>query len=56
MRRNMSLIKELLTYAEANATGVRLPAPTIRGFSETEVHYHLGLCDQAGYLKSGRLV
>ncbi len=50
MKRNMCLIRCILEYAESNATGVRIPAPDIRGFTEAEVHYHMGLCDQAGYL------
>ena len=52
MRRDMKLIRKLLEYAEAEATGllVGIPAPKIDDHTDAEVHYHIGLCGEAGLL------
>ena len=44
-------MRKLLQYAEANATGQLIDAPEFERYSEEEVHYHLGLCRQAGYME-----
>ena len=51
MKRQMKLIRKLLQYAEANATGLPIDAPEYQKYSEEEVHYHLGLCSEAGYMR-----
>ena len=52
MKRDMGLIRKLLRYAEERAEGFPLEAPEYRSYSAAEVHYHLGLCRQAGYLEA----
>lgn len=50
MQRKMKLIRKLLEYVEMSHTEQSLPIPEIDDYSEAEVHYHLGLCEEAGYL------
>ena len=50
MQRKFKLIRKLLEYVEMSHTGGRLPVPEFRDYGEAEVHYHLGLCEEAGYL------
>ena len=50
MPRKMKLIRKLLEYMEVSNTEERLPVPEFRDYSEAEVHYHLGLCEEAEYL------
>ena len=50
MQRKMKLIRKLLEYAEISNTEERLPVPEFADYREAEVHYHLGLCEEAGYL------
>ena len=50
MQRKMPLVRQLLEYTEMQNTEERMPAPEFDGYSEAEVHYHLGLCEEAGYL------
>ena len=50
MQRKMKLIRKLLEYAEMTHTEDRLPIPEFDDYSEAQVHYHLGLCEEAGYL------
>lgn len=54
MRRSMNLIKKLLTHVECHATenGTPIPVPEIEGYSEIDVHYHVRLCVEAGFLKA----
>ena len=53
MERNMTLIKQLLKYCEANAPGPRgfLFHPEIESFSTEQVEYHVRLCRDAGYAR-----
>ena len=50
MQRKMKLIRKLLECVEVSNTEERLPVPEFRDYSESEVHYHLGLCEEAEYL------
>ncbi|MDE2785713.1 MAG: DUF2513 domain-containing protein [Chloroflexota bacterium] len=50
MQRKMKLIRKILEYVEVSTTEERLPVPEFRDYSEAEVHYHLGLCEEAKYL------
>ena len=58
MDRHDELILLILRYTRENATGSRpLSDPDFEGFTREQVHYHIRLCDQAGYLtvrESGR--
>ena len=56
MKRKMKLIRKLLQYAENNATGILIEAPEYRDYSDEEVHYHIGLCIEAGYLHANQKV
>ena len=51
MQRKMKLIYKLLEYVECRGNGEGLLPPEISGYTDVEVHYHIGLCDQAGYLE-----
>ena len=51
MRREQRLIRRLLEYAECTATGAALPVPEYDDYTAVVVHYHVGLCAQAGYLE-----
>ena len=50
MKRNKILIRKILEYAERQTSGGFSPAPECSEFSWENVHYHIGLCEQAGYL------
>ena len=52
MKRDMDLICDLLTYVEKNATDEPLPVPKLDGYSKAQIHYHIGLCSEAGYLRA----
>lgn len=50
MQRKMELVQKLLEYVEASDGESRLPVPEFEGYGEGEIHYHLLLCEDAGYL------
>ena len=50
MQRKMKLVRKLLEYVEMSNHEERLPVPEFGEYSEAEVHYHLGICEEAGYL------
>ena len=50
MQRKMKLIRKILEYVEMSHSEHALPVPEFRDYSEAEVHYHLGLCEEAKYL------
>ncbi len=50
MKRHKSLIHTLLQYAEEYAKGKSIEAPATDGYSMCQVHYHIGLCVEAGFL------
>ena len=50
MRRKMRLIHRLLEYVEMSETENLLPVPEIDDYTEAQVHYHIRLCEAAGYL------
>ena len=50
MPRRMRLVHKLLEHVEIQQTEHRIPVPEIDGYSEGQVHYHVGLCQEAGYL------
>ena len=49
MTRKMRLVHKLLEHVEMQQTEHRIPVPEIDGYSEGQVHYHVGLCQEAGY-------
>ena len=51
MKRDKGLIYQILKWTEENATGTLEPAPDLRGYSPELIRYHIGLCEQAGYLE-----
>ena len=51
MKRDMDMIRDILAHAEAHAVGDALRAPELCGTSDDLLHYHLELCEQAGYLR-----
>ena len=51
MRRCMKLIRLILEYTEQNARYDRsINPPEFDDYSESQVQYHIELCEQAGYL------
>ena len=50
----MKLILMILRYAKEKAHGSLLRAPSFEGFSEVQIHYHIGLCSEAGFLHVNR--
>ena len=51
MRRHNALISKILRYTERNVKGYgSIPAPEFLHYSIPLIHYHIGLCQQAGYL------
>lgn len=49
MKRNLSLIHDILKLVEEHATGMPY-APKVEGFAPEVVKYHVGLCVEAGFL------
>ncbi|MDE0330126.1 MAG: DUF2513 domain-containing protein [Anaerolineaceae bacterium] len=47
----MDLILRLLEYAEDNETYEPIAAPRFDDCDTREIHYHLRLCQEAGYLR-----
>ena len=50
MKRDMSIIRQILQYAEEHCNGEFIEAPTLPGSDWKIVHYHIGLCGEAGYM------
>ena len=49
MKRDMNLIRKILEYASEQGNGEPLEAPICPGHDATVIHYHIGLCEQAGF-------
>lgn len=51
MKRYMSLILEILRFTERQCGDEKtIVPPEIEGYTPRQVHYHVGLCQEAGYL------
>ena len=50
MERHKKLIRWLLEHAEQKRSTSLSSAPTCPNFTSEDMHYHIGLCFQAGYL------
>ena len=50
MERHLGLIRKILEYAERRSSGAFSPAPECLQYSLEAVHYHIGLCGEAGLL------
>ena len=55
MRRKMKLIRAILEYVEQDPNVGNVAPPEIDGYSEAQIHYHILLCKQAGYLDAGEI-
>ena len=53
MKRKMKLICRILVHVECHLVSGLIPVPEFDGYSDSEIHYHVGLCEQAGYLVTG---
>ena len=53
MKRNMAIIRALLEYLEhtCKGDGTLIPVPSCETYTYEELHYHVGLCLQAGYME-----
>ena len=56
MKRHVALIQAILEHLEEHGNGEWITAPQVPGYNSKQVHYHIHLCDQAGYLEDTRLV
>ena len=52
MQRKMKLIKKILQHVEMEHDDSEIGIPEFDSYEEAEVHYHIGLCVEAGYLVS----
>ena len=50
MQRYMGLIQKLLEWVEEHGNGEPIDVPRLCDHEPKVVHYHAGLCDEAGYL------
>lgn len=50
MRRHLDLLKKILVYVEGCRNTPPFDAPVIEGYTTAQIHYHIGLCYEAGYL------
>ncbi|MYE07109.1 MAG: DUF2513 domain-containing protein [Chloroflexi bacterium] len=51
MKRYMALILEILRFTERQCGDEHMiQPPEIDGYTPRQVHYHVGLCGEAGYL------
>ncbi len=53
MKRDMQLIRKILEYLEGKCQGdgQLIPVPSLDGYANDAVSYHVGLCIQAGYIE-----
>ena len=52
MKRDMALIRTLLEHVENLCGGEWLDAPTLPHRTDQQIHYHIDLCQQAGFLET----
>ena len=50
MKRTLSLIRWLLEHVEQKTATTYSDVPSCKKYGTEQVHYHVGLCLQAGYL------
>jgi hypothetical protein len=51
MKRDFELVRKLLLYFEAKSNDKMDSSPTIDGYSDLDIQYHLLLMDEAGLLR-----
>ena len=49
MKRHMNLIRRILELSEDQTSRGFIPC-NVDGFTSHQLHYHIGLCSEAGYL------
>ncbi len=52
MNRDRKLIRGILAYTKANACGEPIDAPEIDNYTAIQIHYHIRLCTEAGFIRS----
>ena len=50
MRRFKDLVQAILSYVERYSGPPPIEVPEIPSFDQLQVHYHVGLCSEAGFL------
>lgn len=55
MERYMSLIRKILEHVAAQQDLAFHDAPKCSKYSALQVHYHIGLCQEAGYLHAEKI-
>ena len=51
MKRHMRLIRKILEWAEQRCNGEPIHPPDCSDHDTRVVNYHVGLCEEAGYLR-----
>lgn len=52
MKRDMNLIRQILLWADEQPNGIFSGNPTIEGYTEEQIGYHVYLMEQAGLVKA----
>lgn len=52
MRRDYALICKILEYVEREQINGPVAAPSFEGYTPTQVHNHIKLCVEAGYIEA----
>ena len=55
MKRHMGLIQKLLEWAEEHWNGEWIDPPRCCDYDAKTVHYHVGLCEEAKYLRAHKI-
>ena len=50
MKRDMTLVRRILEYAEDEDLGAYIPFPKPEGYTPEQVAHHMDLCREMGYL------
>lgn len=54
MRRSFKLIKKILAHVEREQINGPIPPPEFDGHPKIEVHHHIRLCEEAGFLEADK--
>ena len=52
MERHFSLIQWILEHIEQKSSIASSTIPTCKKYTPEQLHYHIGLCQQAGYIEA----
>ena len=55
MKRHMGLVQTILEWVEEHGNGDPLDPPRLCQYEPKVVHFHVGLCEEAGYLRAEKI-